>query len=496
MRSIGNGPPLSSDYKMSVLAAWRMSIAAIPEKTANLLYLLCFLDRTNLSKDLLKRACSTKAHWNHAGQLDELHPNASGVPEWLLDLFCDRNGQWSEFQYHEVVSQLSSFFFVEKEVLTGQWRHHSGTVDIESLTTHGEIPELLKIPQPVHDVGKLYRVGIQRQELCHDAFSIIIHSFWNDVPKQSLPGASKAVMHVGQGGMASTPAALQRNLEELYGHVLVFQHGIHNGMYAQPRCFDSQIPLWKRVETIMFATTFWAFLLRYHREMQHKALRRDLFSNHYQGSKVYAHQAPWEVIIEITDTLLRPVMKQGQQWSPRTSGSWSPEGIFQRKDGSKTIMSSYEEDRGKDELPYPRDAFLDVDTNFEEKWARRQSYYWEKIGRSHLLTRGVLKDFESSIYRIMALSEAELSSGISSYNRILRRMTEWCLAGSALSVVLDTWVKSEAGNYFRERMPAPTENFFEDASLEESFSFVMISSNKVRPDVNKDRSGWRSRQRS
>ncbi|KAL7626416.1 hypothetical protein AAE478_003188 [Parahypoxylon ruwenzoriense] len=449
MRSIGNGPPPVSDYKMSVLTAWRISIAAIPEKAANLLYLLCFLDRTNLSKDMLRRACGIKTHWNRVGQLDESHPATSVA----VGSFCDESGRWSGFQYHEAVSHLSSSFFVEKEVLTGQWRHHSGTVDSKFLTSHGKISELLKIPQPVHDVGRLYRVGEQRQELCQDAFSVVIHGFWNDIPTGILPGASRVVMHIGQGGMAMavTATALKRHLEEAYGHILVFQNALHNNVYRQPRCFDSQIQLWKRAEAVIFATTFWITLLRYHREMQKRAQGRGPTKRLYQGDKIYEHQTPWETILEVADTLLK--LAQSPQWGPRSSGTWTVPDQQDFRHQGETELLTVSEGVPDDDLHYPEDAFLDVDVDFERKWARRQSYYWERICRSRLLTEGHLRDFKSSIYRVMALSEAELTRRTPFYDQILERMTVWCLAESGPGDVLETWVESEAGKYFRERIP-------------------------------------------
>ncbi|KAI1105027.1 hypothetical protein F4804DRAFT_305284 [Jackrogersella minutella] len=452
MRSIGNNPPQVSDYKMSVLTAWRLSIAAIPEKTANLLYLLCFLDRTNISKDMLRRACAVKPYWNSDGQLDELHPTTSGIPQWLLYLFCDEHGQWSEFQYHEAVFQLSSFFFVEKEVVVGGWRHHSGTVDARSLTSHEEIPELLKIPQSVHDVGKLYQIGPQRQVFCQYAFSVVIHSFWNDVPTGFLPGASSVAMYVSQGGMATTVADLTRHLEEAYGHILILQHALRSNVRGQFRCFDSQIQLWKRAETIMFATSFWTVLLEHDQEMQKGAPGYRGTKISRQGDGIYAHKTPWETILEVADILLEPTRSQ---WTPRTSGTWTSSGQhdFRHQSGSR-LPTLWGGDQDDDDLHYPQNAFLNVEVDFEQKWARRQSYYWERICRSRLLTRGDLKVFVSSIYRVMALAEAELACRPPSYDQILQRMIEWCRVESGLGGhILETWVESEAGRYFRKRLP-------------------------------------------
>ncbi|XXH00163.1 hypothetical protein Hte_006505 [Hypoxylon texense] len=425
-RSIGNCSALASDYKMSVLTAWQVSIAAIPKKTTNLLYLLCLLDRTNLSKDMFKRACQDKTIWNVMGEIDRLTPVTSGVPRWLLDLFCDENGQWSEFQYHEAVSDLSSFFFVEKEVLTGPWQHHSGTVDAEFMTSDGEILELLKVPQPVHDVGKLYPDEMQQEELCHDAFSVVVHSFWNNVPTEILPGSSGVVMYVGQGGMAATSTALSRHLEEAYGHIHGFRHVVHS--HTESLCYDSQIPQWKRAEAIIFATTIWSSTFRYHERTvrQGRAMGKRI-----QGDKTYWRIIPWDTIFEITDTLLEP---------PSSPGTWRPMPKARQGSSSKTRnpaiwqgrprtrQGSPSQTRSPAILPspglhYPEDAFQNVYIDFERKWARRQSYYWERICRSNISSQA---QFSESIYRIMAMAEAELSRGIASYEVIRQRMTAWC----------------------------------------------------------------------
>ncbi|KAI1743759.1 hypothetical protein F4680DRAFT_407402 [Xylaria scruposa] len=305
-RSLGKEPPKVTGYGMSVFVAWQTSITAISENTAKFLYLLCFLDPTNLSKDLFQRACTEKAYWTKSGQWGLLNPAESGVPSWLLELFCGPAKKWCEFQFHEVVNQLASFFFVRQENFKGPWLHPTGIVDTSSLVTEGNTISLLKLPQPLHDLGRYYHTEETRREFCYEAFSVLIHGFCNGIPHINdidLAVHEPAHLYVGRGGEAQDAATLQRNLEEFERHIQILRHDIEpNTKYFSPhqyRCFNDTYPSWHTGEVIMFASIWWQDLLAWDRN---RALRRE-----YEGPIIV--NSPWETVMEIADTLIDSTVK-------------------------------------------------------------------------------------------------------------------------------------------------------------------------------------------
>ncbi|ROV91855.1 hypothetical protein VMCG_09166 [Cytospora schulzeri] len=229
-RSLGHMPSHLSrltGYEHSVYAAWQISIAAIPTNTAKFLHLLCFLDPTNLSKEFLKRACHTKLHWDRNGELAILKPRECGVPEWLLELLCESDGEWSDFKYHETVNQLASLFFVRQDILEGTWLHETGPVETSSLLADGNEMVLLQIPQPLHDLGRYMLGADERTEFCYGAFSVCVHAFPNDVSEiDNLRDPSRVPLYVGEGGESQHVQALRRDLEQLRRHIEIFRHDI------------------------------------------------------------------------------------------------------------------------------------------------------------------------------------------------------------------------------------------------------------------------------
>ncbi|KAK3942902.1 hypothetical protein QBC46DRAFT_379056 [Diplogelasinospora grovesii] len=396
MHSLGSSAPVASGYKDSVFAAWGMSISAIPEGVANFLYLLCLLDRSNLSKDLFRQACSAKTLWNmESGNIERVHPSSQGVPQWLLELFCDAGGKWCELKFHEAVSQISSLFFVEKEVFSGTWLHSSGRVETESLTADGTFKTLLRIPQPVHELGRYYIVGKTRQKFCYDAFSVVLHSFKNEVPMSHLPIGTNPLMYVGRGGMVEKPSNLQRQLEEAYNHVLVFKDDITDNSNHQVLCFDVSYPLWQRAEALMSASMGWQDLIRDNRD------------------------SAWEIILDCAQSITR-----------ECRGGYSA-------------------------LDEPSWAFLDVTEDFELKWAARNRYYM-CISRVSLLGINRMLVYRTPIYSIAVFAEAEcaVKRNLDLTLEETEKWTEECTEIRTGSKAFKRWMDSDMGQYFILRAKA------------------------------------------
>ncbi|RFU29627.1 hypothetical protein B7463_g6711, partial [Scytalidium lignicola] len=469
MRSLGSSTPIVSGYKDSVFTAWGISISAITETAANFLYLLCLLDRSNLSKDLFERACSEKSYWNIYGDWDRLSPGKQGVPKWLLKLFCDDEGSWSDLQFHDAVSRISSFFFVQKEVVSGTWLHRSGSIETESLTADGKPITLLNIPRPVHELGRYYLNRKKRRQFCYDAFSIILQSFKYQVPTRQLPPLSKPLMYTGRGGMVDNPRDLQRQLEEAYNHILVLKDDIRYVKSGPPRCFDTSVPLWERCEALMFAGMYWSDLLELYKmdikdsEVWHHGgpRSRGKRETKWEGEDESEEseelnllvQTPWQTILEWTESIIRKPPRVTRGWTPRTSGSWnvnlgSGDFEFTPKGPSVTIVQ--DQSNGESDLPIPHSAFRDIEHDFETKWSLRNRYYHEKLAQTRGFTQGRFVRLNMSAYRIAAFAECELNSG-HIFEDILDQIHDWLRRETEGGLSFDEWVSSDIGEYFAWR---------------------------------------------
>lgn len=260
MRALGSSHPLGSGYKMSVFATWGISIDRLSSLTAKFLYLLCFLDETNLNKDLFRRACTPKAYWDDRGNESILHPLMNRIPCWLLELFCDSRGHWNEFKFNEVVMELSSLFFLKKEEHDGNWLHESGPVDSRALTSTGDPITLLRLPQPLHDLGKYYPDEDSQQLICVEAFFVVMHAFQNDIKSLSdVENERTTVLYVGRGGAVSQPARLARQLDETYRHICAFECHIRapdDDLLGSLASRDFMPFMDRRCEAIIFASMF------------------------------------------------------------------------------------------------------------------------------------------------------------------------------------------------------------------------------------------------
>lgn len=224
--AIGKDGHLASGYTLSVFAAWGTSISVLQPHVARFLHLLCFLDATNLTKELFKRACTTKSFWNTNGEEDILYLTLNGVPQWLLEIFCDSNGNWSDLKFFETTNEIASLFFLRIERNTGTWMHSSGHVKSEQLTSDGSPLISIHIPRPLHLLGKYYCDQTGRQQLYYEAFSIILQAFQNDIHDPAVFEAEqtgKEVAYASRGGIFSNHLILERELSQMYRHILVFQ---------------------------------------------------------------------------------------------------------------------------------------------------------------------------------------------------------------------------------------------------------------------------------
>lgn len=265
MDSLGNdeGAPVGTGYAMSVFTAWKISIKTLPSDASNFLYLLCFLDRTNLTKDLFKRACTPKCAWNNQGRLTFLHPRDNHVPAWLLDLFCSSDSGWSDFKFNGVVKRISDLFFLRKEKYEGPLMHQSGTIDSSAVTSDGSHPVILVLPQPLHDLGKFFLSKDKRRQFVCDAFSVVVHAFPNDIVlNRTLDKDAVPIKHVGLGGAMSSRQKLVIGLEEIFRHVNALkEHAAPPSRSPSESQLWPETPMLQQAEAILMASTYWPSLV-------------------------------------------------------------------------------------------------------------------------------------------------------------------------------------------------------------------------------------------
>jgi hypothetical protein len=117
------GKPMLDEYPLSVFAAWNTSFDHLPESAKQLFHLFCFLDRTNINLDLLRRSCQTKKRWSPSGELEEVTPDAAGVPKWCQTRWTDDKRDWFELTLMEDIFYLEEMFFFQRECIAGDWIH-------------------------------------------------------------------------------------------------------------------------------------------------------------------------------------------------------------------------------------------------------------------------------------------------------------------------------------------------------------------------------------
>jgi hypothetical protein len=140
---------------------------------------------------------------------------------------------WSECRFYDTVKQISSLSFIRLEVHFGTWMHSSGAVESSSLTSDGSPVTSLILPQRLHDLGKFYVTN--QQIYCHNAFSVVVHAFQNDISGLLVNDETAVVMPVDLGGSVARRQVLERQLEEAYRHILALKtmfHSISLGILA------------------------------------------------------------------------------------------------------------------------------------------------------------------------------------------------------------------------------------------------------------------------
>jgi len=476
MRSIGSIYPKISGYKMSVFAAWRVSIHRRRPETARFFYLLCFLDATNLSIDLFRRACSSKHYWNEEGNQAVLHPRMNYVPEWLLELFCSKEGRWNEFAFQETLSELSSCFFLSREEIDGVWLHESGPVKSKDLTSSGDSVILLRLPQPLYDLGKFYPSISERQAFSFDAFGVAMHAFQNDIKRDlALEHVDAPIMLVGQGGAIGQPSKMSRQLEETFYHILALKDYILDTDYSGNSSFaDIAVSTSRRCEVIILgylysqlATTSvsteeisgsggdnsdsesdeWESdndTAAYDNRPSWKSAH-EIWADQTEENKVNSKldSRRWQRIVKIADILL----------TNRSQSGYFGDGGFQSKRAKVEGVRTFKKHRtgSEDSQPGQGEGLC----AYERQWVKRNASYHKKISSSsQVLPLGC------AIYQLAAIAEAEWEES-HHLKTVLERLEIWVAKQSLtyqITSPLKKWVKSDMFEVFLSRAKARSQS--------------------------------------
>jgi hypothetical protein len=217
------GSALEAHYPASVFIAWKTTLEVIPEAAQRLYYLFCAMDRTSISLDLLRRACSSKHRWGPDGELSVVAPADAGVPSWLLAMCLTASGEWDELTVLENIYQLESMFFVRRESLEGDWTYHGRVV--KRFEPGRDAILIVKMEHYVQEIGGLMLEDEIMTEYAAAAICTAIHAVEDDVVKSMRLKENESsfddcfVVLTPTGGMLNNLYRLLFTLEECFGHV-------------------------------------------------------------------------------------------------------------------------------------------------------------------------------------------------------------------------------------------------------------------------------------
>jgi hypothetical protein len=118
----------------SILSTWELSFRHLENRypdAAKLLTLMSFLERTNVTVDVIRRGASTYKRLNYEGIPENVHPSTTGVSQWLIDLVDGISPRGQIMKINFLMNRLMDFSLVcfasdtEKQSITSQrfWIH-------------------------------------------------------------------------------------------------------------------------------------------------------------------------------------------------------------------------------------------------------------------------------------------------------------------------------------------------------------------------------------
>ncbi|RPA74027.1 hypothetical protein BJ508DRAFT_41320 [Ascobolus immersus RN42] len=227
----------SGTYPSTVFCAWDLSIKQMKPGARNLIFLIAFLDRTNVRVDLFKRCCQARKRWGSDGLIRIVEPEEAGVPTWLTDIVLEKQRDESkyidkilyptrevdDFKMAELISEITSFSFakIEKPKGSALYEYADGSV-YEAKVSDSE--EVLAIHPLLHEIARLYLEEPERLEFAGYAQKMLWHSIDDDVDECFRHVAEpiyRPMITLG-GGATIDPVRLALRLDETYRHLRHF----------------------------------------------------------------------------------------------------------------------------------------------------------------------------------------------------------------------------------------------------------------------------------
>jgi hypothetical protein len=241
-------------YPNTVYTAWELSISVMSDAARKLIYLISFLDRTNIRLDLFSRCCATRRRWAPDGTIKMIEPEDAGVPEWLTSKLLSENKNYlynrrinpmepkrkfNNFAMGELTNEICSFSFAKMETPLGDplYEYTDGTVLDASGAESEEYRTVLAIHPLLHEIARLYLDQATQDEFQEYAERILWHSidddadtcFRNNLKPKYTPMVTLA------GGATTDPVRLALRLDETYRHLnAVIKKGLLEKMTEVP----------------------------------------------------------------------------------------------------------------------------------------------------------------------------------------------------------------------------------------------------------------------
>jgi hypothetical protein len=139
--------------------------------------LVCFLDRTNISLDFLRRSCRSKKRWNKDGELATINPDDAGVSKWCQNRWLDEHGDWFELTLLEDISNLEGMLFFQKECVAGDWVYDGKAAKRFSDCLSSIV---IRMEEFVQEIGQLMMDQTQVEEYSSAAIFIALQAMEDD----------------------------------------------------------------------------------------------------------------------------------------------------------------------------------------------------------------------------------------------------------------------------------------------------------------------------
>ena len=158
--------PSESSRPASVLSTWELSfrhLQKIYPDAARLLSLMSFLERTNVTVDIICKGALSEKRFNYQGVFENYHPSMSGVSPWLVELLDGQTPRGQALKINFLMNRLLDFSLIQCTSSNNE----------ESTTTTGQ---RFWIHPLMHDWARIRLKEDEAAVLAVEAMALISHS--------------------------------------------------------------------------------------------------------------------------------------------------------------------------------------------------------------------------------------------------------------------------------------------------------------------------------